>query len=39
MANASAIATGHYLGDTGVFSNTLYVAHPVPIESTFDRSL
>ena len=30
MANASAIATGHYLGDTGVFSNTLYVAHPVP---------
>ncbi len=26
MANASAIATGHYLGDTGVFSNTLYVA-------------
>ncbi len=29
MANASAIATGHYLGDTGVFSNTLYVAHPV----------
>src|SRR6266566_438440 len=30
MANASAIATGHYLGDTGVFSNTLYLAHPVP---------
>ena len=29
MANASAIATGHYLGDTGVFSNTLYVAHPM----------
>jgi len=24
MANASAIATGHYLGDTGVFGNTLY---------------
>jgi len=23
MANASAIATGHYLGDTGVFSNTI----------------
>src|SRR5579862_324181 len=23
MANASAIATGHYLGDTGVFANTL----------------
>jgi Type I phosphodiesterase / nucleotide pyrophosphatase len=30
MANASAIATGHYFGDTGVFSNTLYIAHPVP---------
>jgi arylsulfatase A-like enzyme len=30
MANASAIATGHYLGDTGVFSNTLYVGHPIP---------
>ena len=30
MANASAIATGHQLGDTGVFSNTIYVAHPVP---------
>ena len=30
MANASAMATGHYLGDTGVFSNTLYVAYPVP---------
>src|SRR3954447_17977237 len=24
MANASAMSTGHYLGDTGVFSNTLY---------------
>src|SRR6185437_17177422 len=23
-ANASAMATGHYLGDTGVFSNTEY---------------
>ena len=23
MANASAFATGHYLGDTGIFSNTL----------------
>jgi hypothetical protein len=28
--NASAIATGHYLGDTGDFSNTLYVGFPVP---------
>lgn len=24
MANGSAIATGHYLGDTGTFSNTIY---------------
>lgn len=30
MANASAMATGHYPGDTGVFSNTIYVAFPVP---------
>ncbi len=28
-ANASALATGHYLGDTGDFSNTLYVGFPV----------
>ena len=28
-ANASAIATGHYLGDTGDFSNTIYVGYPV----------
>ena len=27
--NASAIATGHYLGDTGDFSNTVYVGYPV----------
>ena len=30
MANASAIATGHQLGDTGVFSNTLFVGFAVP---------
>src|SRR3974390_3381729 len=24
MANSSALATGHYLGDTGTFSNTIY---------------
>ncbi len=30
-ANASAIATGHLLGDTGDFSNTLWVGYP-----TFD---
>jgi arylsulfatase A-like enzyme len=28
-ANASAMATGHYLGDTGDFSNTVYVGFPV----------
>ena len=28
-ANASAIATGHYLGDTGDFSNTIYTGYPV----------
>ncbi len=27
--NASAIATGHYLGDTGDFSNTIYAGYPV----------
>jgi hypothetical protein len=29
MANASGFATGHFLGDTGVFSNTLFVRYPV----------
>ena len=28
-ANASAMATGHYLGDTGNYSNTIYVGHPM----------
>lgn len=28
-ANASAIATGHYLGDTGDFGNSIYVGFPV----------
>lgn len=27
--NASAIATGHYIGDTGNFGNTIYVAQPM----------
>ena len=27
--NASAIATGHYLGDTGDFSNTIYSGYPI----------
>jgi arylsulfatase A-like enzyme len=30
-ANASAMATGHYLGDTGDFSNTIYTGKAVPI--------
>ena len=29
MANASGLSTGHALGDTGVFSNTLYSGFPV----------
>src|SRR5262245_775769 len=29
-ANASAMATGHHLGDTGDFSNTIYTGRPVP---------
>jgi hypothetical protein len=28
-ANASAMATGHHLGDTGNYSNTLYVGRPI----------
>src|SRR5258705_1406714 len=28
-ANASAMATGHYLGDAGDFSNTIYTGYPV----------
>lgn len=28
-ANASVIATGHYLGDTGNFSNAIYAGYPV----------
>jgi hypothetical protein len=28
-ANASSMATGHYLGDTGDFSNTIYTGYPV----------
>ena len=30
MPNASGLSTGHFLGDTGVFSNTLYSGYPVP---------
>jgi len=31
MPNASAMSTGHYLGDTGVFSNTIYSGYPVGV--------
>src|SRR5471030_833724 len=27
MANGSAMATGHYLGDTGTFSNTIFTGY------------
>ena len=30
MANASGMATGHHLGDSGTFSNTFYTGFPVP---------
>src|SRR6266849_6018868 len=36
-ANASAIATGHYLGDTGDFSNTIYTGQPEFLNGTFGR--
>jgi arylsulfatase A-like enzyme len=29
MPNSSAMATGHYLADTGVFSNTIFSGYPV----------
>ena len=29
MANGSAMASGHYLGDTGTFSNTIFTGYPV----------
>src|SRR5579863_7661990 len=36
-ANASAIARGHYLGDTGDFSNQIYIGHPVFWDGNFGR--
>ena len=30
MANASAMSTGHYLGDSGTFSNSIFTGHPTP---------
>lgn len=32
-ANASGMATGHHLGDTGDFSNTLYTAKPIAAQN------
>jgi hypothetical protein len=29
MPNSSAMATGHFLGDTGAFSNTIFAGYPV----------
>src|ERR1700730_11654388 len=37
-ANASAIATGHYLGDTGDFSNTFYIGRPIFLGGNFGRA-
>lgn len=34
-ANASAIATGHYLGDTGDYNNQIYIGHPVFMDGNF----
>ena len=36
--NAAAIATGHYLGDTGDFSNTEYVGFPVFNHGDFGKA-
>jgi len=36
-ANASAIATGHYLGDTGDFSNTIFVGYATFSTHNFGR--
>ena len=30
-ANAAGFATGHHVGDTGDFSNTIYAGYPVPV--------
>jgi arylsulfatase A-like enzyme len=34
MPNSSGLSTGHFLGDTGVFSNTLFSGYPVPPTNT-----
>jgi Type I phosphodiesterase / nucleotide pyrophosphatase len=33
MPNASGLATGHFLGDTGTFSNTIFTGYAVPSAS------
>ena len=38
MANASAIATGHYLGDTGNFGNVIYTGYPMFESLNFGRT-
>ncbi len=36
-ANASALATGHYLGDTGNFANAIWPGDPVMPEANYQR--
>jgi hypothetical protein len=36
-ANASAIATGHYLGDTGDYSNQIYIGRPIFFDGNFGK--
>lgn len=38
MPNSSAIATSHYLGDTGAFSNALYAGFPVFNTGNFGKT-
>ena len=37
-ANASAIATGHHLGDTGDFSNTIWAGYPIFNTGNFNKA-
>lgn len=37
-ANASAIATGHHLGDTGDFSNTIWAGYPIFVSGNFNKA-
>jgi hypothetical protein len=38
MPNSSAIATSHYLGDTGAFSNALYPGYPIFNTGNFGKT-